>query len=220
MDNRTRIAMKNLLVFQHVGRESPINIATYAADRGIGLRVVRLWKKEPIPDVSGYDALIVMGGPMGAYDEDDGKPEEFTAIKQNLGVLPILGICLGAHLIASALGSNVYPHTPSGKRIKEIGYDTVELTEEGKQSPLFRGLPSPLTVFQWHGDTFDLPSGATLLATSKLCANQAYQIGNAYGIQFHVEITPEFVDEWLRDDAAWTGTDHELNARRVVEDSR
>ena len=211
--------MRKLLVFQHIDREHPSNIANYAHERGLGLDIVRLWENPPVPNASNYDAIVVMGGSMGVYEEYAGKGAEIAALKENVGTIPILGVCLGSQLLAYALGSKVYQHMKDGKRVKEVGYGVVDFTDAGKKSPLFKGLQSPLTVLQWHGDTFDLPTGAELLATSPLCENQAFAVGNAYGLQFHIEVTPELVKEWVADDKAWTHTEHEMNDERVVTDS-
>src|SRR5204863_2879167 len=104
-----------------------------------------------------------------------------------------LGVCLGAQLLAKAVGAEVYRH-----RQKEIGWYGIELTPEALDDPLFAGLPSTQTVFQWHGDTFDLPEGAVLLAKGATCRHQAFRLGRAaYGVQFHPEMTLEMVGDWL-----------------------
>ena len=211
---------KKLLVFQHVEREHPSNIALYAKEHGMGLDIVRISETADIPDIASYDALVVMGGSMGAYEDYPGKEAELAAIREAIGTMPVLGICLGSQLLAYALGAKVYPYMVDGKRVKEVGYGAVELTDEGKASPLFRGLPSPLTVLQWHGDTFELPDGATLLATNSVCRNQAFSKGNAFGVQFHVEVTPELVAEWVADDGSWAHTDHDMNDGTVVADAK
>jgi len=110
----------------------------------------------------------------------------------------VLGICLGAQLIARALGARVYPNGE-----KEIGWSSLNWTAAAHTDALFHGLPDPQMVFQWHGETFDLPPGAGHLAYSDVCRNQAYRAGtNIYGIQFHLEVTPEMIAEWLRQDDA------------------
>ena len=110
----------------------------------------------------------------------------------------MLGVCLGAQLIARALGSRVYRNTE-----KEIGWSPLHFTPAAASDPLFRGFSSPETVFQWHAETFDLPPEAEHLAYSSACRHQGFRVGrNVYGIQFHLEVTPEIVEEWLRQDAA------------------
>jgi GMP synthase (glutamine-hydrolysing) len=143
-------------------------------------------------------ALIVMGGPMnvdelGKYpflEKEIGWLRQATAMN-----LPVLGICLGSQLLAKSLGARVYANG-----IKEIGWYPVEVMPEGETDPLFAGSGPRETVFQWHGDTFDLPPGAVQLARSERCRHQAFRWGrNAYGFQFHIEVTPEMVETWLEE---------------------
>jgi GMP synthase-like glutamine amidotransferase len=213
--------MKKILVFQHIERESPGFIIDYAKDRGIELELLSLWSEYEMPELSRYDALIVLGGPMGVYEEYPGKAEELHTITNAIGHMPVLGICLGAQLIAHALGARVYPHVVDGKHIKEIGYYDTALTDDGKKSPLFKGLPSEFKVLQWHGDTFDIPEGAVLLAISALCRNQAFSYGDStYGLQFHSEASPQMVEAWTREDAAWVYKDFDFNEARTLEEAR
>jgi GMP synthase-like glutamine amidotransferase len=171
----------------HVSFETPARITKWAVDRGHEILEFRLWEKTSLPDPGSVNHLIVMGGPMSANDES--RYPRLRAEKELIRDVHeqgkrILGICLGAQLIASALGARVAPnHT------KEIGWFPVRLTEPGRQSPFFRELPVEFTVFQWHGETFDLPSGAELLAESRGCRNQAFSIGDRLlGLQFHLEL--------------------------------
>ena len=107
--------------------------------------------------------------------------------------IPLLGICLGSQLLAKALGARVYRNPQ-----KEIGWYTVDLTPAGAADPLFAGLASPVPVFQWHGDAFDLPAGARALASSPLCAHQAFRYGDrVYGLLFHLELAPAIIHRWL-----------------------
>jgi GMP synthase (glutamine-hydrolysing) len=140
--------------------------------------------------------LIVLGGPMNV-DEVDKHPAlaaEAGWIRDAVhSGLPVLGICLGSQLLAKALGAKVYPNP-----IKEIGWYPLDLTPAAEADRLFAGCPAEQVVFQWHGDTFDLPEGAVHLASSTACTHQAFRYGdNAYGLQFHIEITADLVDEWL-----------------------
>jgi GMP synthase-like glutamine amidotransferase len=155
----------------------------------------RLYEGDFPKSLRGYSSLIIMGGPMNVYQEQEYPflKDENLLIKEALREgLPTLGICLGSQLIAKAAGAKVYPG-----REKEIGWYKVRLTEGGKRDRLFSMFEDRFTVFQWHGDTFDLPEGAVLLAENDLY-NQAFRIGNAYGLQFHLEVTEEMISDWIR----------------------
>jgi GMP synthase-like glutamine amidotransferase len=153
--------------------------------------------------------LILMGGPMSANDDLPWVPHELAAIREALHRgIPVLGVCLGAQLIARALGARVYPNTE-----KEIGWSPVHFTAAAAVDPLFHGFSDPETVFQWHAETFDLPPGAEHLAFSSACRHQAFRVGaNVYGLQFHLEVTPGIVADWLRQDAACGGDLREATA--------
>ena len=184
----------NAHIFQHAPFEGIGSIGVWLEQQGARTVYTRFYEAHPVlPDPADVDLLIVMGGPM-SVTEEGGLPwlrEEKRFIREAMRVgVPIVGICLGAQLVASAQGSAVYraPH-------KEIGWFEIEaLPHDGGA---FR-FPERLAVFQWHGETFDLPSGATRLAWSEACENQAFQIGeNVIGMQFHLETTPETVDAIL-----------------------
>lgn len=189
--------MAKILVLQHVKSEGLGIIGKTIGQKGIEADFVRIFRRDRISgSIQGYDGLIVLGGPMGVY-EDDVYPfikDEIALIKNAMkSNIPILGICLGAQLLAKAAGADVY----KGKK-KEIGWYDVELTDEGKADSLFVGLPDEFTVFQWHGDTFDMPDGCKCLASSKLFPHQIIKVGkNAYGLQFHLEVTEEMIREWI-----------------------
>lgn len=206
------------LVFQHVPQEHPGLITVFAQENNITLDIIELWKPYHIPSVLNYDALIIMGGPMGVYNDKDiypSKEDEIKAIQEGLDKIPMFGFCLGHQLIAHVLGANVYPNIQNGKKIKELGYYPIELTPEGLQSPLFKGFTSPAEVFLWHGDVCDAPKGAMLLATSPLCHNQAYSYKNLYCIQFHFEITPEMIDKLIEIDNTWIHEDFDFDEEKV-----
>ncbi len=171
-------------------------------------RYVRPFAGEPIPkDLSGWDGLIALGGSMSA---NDGERLGFIADELRLltkvleAGMPALGICLGAQLIAKAAGAEV----TAGEE-KEIGWYPLTLTEEGKKDRLLDGLPGTFPVFQWHGETFDIPRGAVCLAGSERYSNQAFRLGEkVYGLQFHLETTQPMITEWLdlyRDEHAKCG---------------
>jgi GMP synthase (glutamine-hydrolysing) len=140
-----------------------------------------------------HDALIVLGGPMSANDRE--LEGELELIGQGLkSGTPMLGVCLGSQLIARALGARVYRN--SGL---EIGWAPVFPTEAARSDPVFKDIPSPSTFFHWHGETFDLPDGAELLARSERTRHQAFRYGsNVYGLQFHPEVTAEMIADWCR----------------------
>ncbi len=167
------------------------------SSRGFQIEYVRAWAGQPVPpEPSGLDAVVILGGPMAVYEGGSAAIDAEirlagAAIREDK---PLLGICLGSQIIAAAAGARVYAGD-----IREVGWSEVELTADAASDPLFSAMPSPLPVFQLHGDTFDLPPGAVRLAGGSAYANQAFRIGaNVYGLQFHVEVTPELLGEWTR----------------------
>jgi GMP synthase-like glutamine amidotransferase len=184
-----------IVVFQHLPCEHPGIWRDFLREDGIEGTTVELDAGDSIPALDDADALLVFGGPMNV-DEDARFPwlgPETAAIRDAaMGGLPILGVCLGGQLLAKALGGRVTKNP-----VPEVGLLEVELTEPGAGDPLFAGWPRRPPVVQWHSDTFALPSGATLLATSPACRSQAFRWGErAYGLQFHPEVTAEMVEEW------------------------
>ncbi len=149
---------------------------------------------DPGLDEAAFDMLVVMGGPASVYDSYPWLEQETGIIRKAVEKhAPVLGVCLGAQLIAASLGAEVMPSAG-----KEIGWYPVELTAAGGADPLLSHLGRTRTVFQWHGDTFALPAGAELLASSPLCPHQAFRFGdNVYALQFHLEVTASMVSEWL-----------------------
>lgn len=173
---------------QHVPFESLGLIRGWAEKRGMEISSTALFERHvtlPTPDA--YDVLIVMGGPMGVYDEEafPWLREEKKHIREAIAAgKAVLGICLGAQLIANVLGAKVAPHTH-----KEIGWYPIAFTDEAAGHPLLAGLNTGMTVLHWHGDRFDIPEGALRLASSKACDNQAFLYGGrVLGLQFHLEM--------------------------------
>ncbi|PYI55609.1 type 1 glutamine amidotransferase [Paenibacillus flagellatus] len=171
---------------QHVPFEAPDLIAVWAKEKGHRLSGTALYESSRLPDPSAFDMLVVLGGPMGVHDEADYPwlvPEK-RLIRETVQLgKPVLGICLGAQLLAEAAGGSV-----TRNPVKEIGWFPVRLTEEAKRSETFGQLPEQFLPFHWHGDTFSLPDGATRIAFSLGCANQAFEYGDgAIGLQFHLE---------------------------------
>ena len=183
-----------VLVFQHVASEHPGSFREVMAAAGDSMHQVELDEGETIPPLDGYDALLVMGGPMDVWQEDrfPWLVAEKAAIREWVGAgRPYLGMCLGAQLLADALGGRVALMTAP----PEVGVGEVRLLGE---DPIFAGVPTLCPCFQWHGaEVTALPPGARLLATGDGCRVQAFGVGpRAYGLQFHMELTETTATEW------------------------
>jgi len=189
--------MAKVLVFQHVAAEPLGTLDPMLRDRGHRIRYVNFHREpEARPEVGRYHALIVLGGPQ-MPDQGDIYPHlnvEMRCIEEALKRnMPVLGICLGAQLLAYALGGGVKPLD-----CWEIGWYDLKPTAQSAADPVFCSLVQPHPVFQWHGYTFDLPAGAVHLARSDTCENQAFRYGaNAYGLQFHLELDERLINRWL-----------------------
>lgn len=181
----------------HVDFEELSHIKQWADNRGHRITVTRFYKNEPLPAQDSFDWLVVMGGPMSIHDESDFQwlADEKAFIQQSINDgKTVIGVCLGAQLIADSLGAKV---APSG--IKEVGWLPIQLTEQGLAHPLLADLPkNEFTVFHWHGDGFECPKGATPIATSHTWANQGFiyqtpkhkELGTwVLGWQCHFEVT-------------------------------
>lgn len=210
------------LVFQHVPHENLGLISDVLKELGVEADVVKLWEDYKVPDLSQFDGLIIMGGPMGVYENYPSEQDELATIKKALGKIPIIGFCLGSQLLAHALGAKVYPNIKDGKKVKEIGYYQVNLTNDGLNDPILRGFSTPMRVFQWHGDAFDLPKGAKLLATNSNCINQAFVYGenHAYGFLFHFEFTPKMVENQIKIDKEWIHQDFVMDEEKLRKEAR
>jgi GMP synthase (glutamine-hydrolysing) len=155
---------------------------------------VELDEGEPLPDGGTFDAIVAMGGPMSASDDEElpWLTAERRLIAEAVAEgVPFFGVCLGVQLLAASLGARVYPGPKP-----EVGLLPVTLTRAGHSDPVFAGLPSELVTLQWHGDSFDLPEGAVRLASSPAYENQAFRYRCAYGVQFHLEVSGEMAAEW------------------------
>ena len=138
-----------------------------------------------------------MGGPMNVYEEQEYPflKDETTLLQKAIASnLPVLGICLGAQMIAKASGARVV-RSPK----EEVGWGKISLTDAGRTDLLFSGLPATLDVLQWHGDMFEIPEAGALIATGDDCPNQAFRYCNAFGLQFHVEVTRDILADWFKD---------------------
>jgi GMP synthase (glutamine-hydrolysing) len=189
--------MTRALVLQHISCEPLGTHEEVLVERGIGIHRVELDEGQSLPDWRQFDLIVAMGGPMSV--NDDSELPWLTGEKRAIGEAvragrPYWGACLGAQLLAASLGAKVY----AGAR-PEVGVMPVKLTEAAVSDPVFLGLPAELPVLQWHGDTFDLPDGSTLLAGSDAFPHQAFRWGTrAYGVQFHLEASVKLVRDWAR----------------------
>lgn len=178
---------------EHVDFEGPVAIAEVASKHGHTLTRTRIFAGEQLPGMEDFDFLAVMGGPMSVHDTAafPWLMEEKRFINTALDAgKRILGVCLGAQLLAGALGAEVVKQSE-----REIGWYSVELTPEAGNSPAVAGFPARFPAFHWHGDTFSMPDGAVHLATSEACCNQAFSLGaSLVGLQFHLETTQQSME--------------------------
>jgi GMP synthase (glutamine-hydrolysing) len=186
----------SVLIIKHVDIEGPGLIEDCLRQEKIPFYVLNLRPNIHLPKLDGLTHIVILGGPMNVYEEDRYPflRDEDLFIKEAIQRgKPILGICLGGQLMAKALGAKVFKAP-----LKEIGWHEVSLTDEGVKDPLFSSLPKKFPVFQWHEDTFEIPKAGKLIATSASVAHQAFRYGeNAYGLQFHLEVTERMIREWM-----------------------
>ena len=181
--------------FQHIDCEGPGTLSDIFQAKGVKIQTAKPFKGDPIPSDLG-DGLVVMGGPMGVYEE---KKYPWMTLELNTlckalnDSIPVLGICLGAQMLAHASGGQVYRGA-----LPEVGWYPVSLTSLGKHDPLFLDVPREFTTFHWHNDTFALTRDAVRLAESEFYSSQVFRIGqNAYGFQCHLEVTEEMARTWM-----------------------
>lgn len=190
--------MRKVFALQHIACEGLGILEGIFQDREIDYRYIRLDQGEALPsrDEIAAGALVILGGPMNVYEEDvyPYLKEETELIRYGLSAkVPMIGVCLGAQMIARAAGARVY-----AGQTKEIGWYRIQLTPAASEDPLFSLVDSNTKVFQWHGDTFDLPDGAVNLASSDLFPHQAFCLNeNAHAIQFHLEVDETMVLDWV-----------------------
>ncbi len=192
----------NIHYFQHVPFEGLACMEDWAKRPSNKVTATRFYEDERMPFVELFDTLIIMGGPMSVLDEREYAwlVQEKILIKKAIERgKKVIGVCLGAQLIAEALGSKIYKNA-----YREIGWLPVTKTDEGKKHALLSDLPDTMNVFHWHGETFDLPEGAVSLLSSEACANQAFAYGdNVLALQFHMEMTADAIktiSEFCRDE--------------------
>ncbi len=195
--------MTRVLIIKNIETEGPGTIEDFLKDRDLAYQIIELHMGQRPDDLESYSHLVVMGGPMGVYEMD-----KYPYLRDETQVIEefikkdkaVLGICLGAQMVAHVLGARVYKGP-----VEEIGWFMVQITEDGLKDRAMASLEVDNTrqaeVFQWHGDTFDLPEGALRLATSETYPNQAFRYGDrVYALQFHIEVTPSIVREWFEDE--------------------
>jgi GMP synthase (glutamine-hydrolysing) len=184
----------NLACYMHVPFEGPGAILEWVKKGKHKIQYTRLYKGEKLPEPTGIDMLIIMGGPMNVFDFHihPWMEEEIAWVKEFIRLeRPVLGICLGAQIIAAALGEEVYPGPH-----REIGWYNLQFFPSLGNYKIFNDLPVTRKVFHWHGDTFDIPGEATRIAASQAFPNQGFIYRNkVMALQFHLEVTPESVKE-------------------------
>tara|TARA_Y100001968_G_scaffold126854_1_gene115762 strand:+ start:1929 stop:2660 length:732 start_codon:yes stop_codon:yes gene_type:complete len=200
--------MSRLIVLQHLERERPGLFVNLAMERGFSVCTFRLDQGDSLPELKNGDLLLVLGGPMGIRDIGTATYpwliEEVGLIKKALNQgIGIIGVCLGAQLLAYAAGGNVeiLQEEVSHQPLAEIGWDNIYPQTSDNNSKLTTLLANPFPVLHWHGDRILLPKNAELIASSRRCKEQLFSIGSlAYGLQFHVEIDDEIVKTWISED--------------------
>jgi GMP synthase-like glutamine amidotransferase len=194
----------SVLIVKNIAKEGPGTIEEFLKERGIDYNILEIYDcHAEIPDIRNLSHLVVMGGPMAVYEST-----EHAYLSLELAMIrsfikskkPVLGICLGAQMIAHAVGAEVY----AGDK-QEIGWDRVDISPEGMEDPVLSTIAvdgdQVAEVFQWHGDTFDLPKNSVRLSSSSAYDNQAFRYReNVYGLQFHIEVTPEMIREWFAEE--------------------
>ncbi len=199
----------SVLICKNIETEGPGTIEDFLNEKNITCTILELSKTANIPDPADFDILLMMGGPM-SVNEDDIYPyikKEEKLVRDFIGRdKRVLGVCLGAQIMAKALGSSVYKGAE-----KEIGWYDIDITGEGLRDkrimslathPQTEDIGKTFKVFHWHGETFDIPNGAVRLASSALYPNQAFRYGeNAYAFQFHIEVKKDMIYKWLENEA-------------------
>lgn len=184
-----------VVIFQHDEGGLPGTIEEILIDRNVDYAVVKTFnasKKEMYDCINEATHLIMLGGYMGAYEED-----KYPFLREEMEIIrkfvienrPVLGICLGSQLLARSMGSRVFPYK------KELGWFRIQRVQE---DPIMKGIPKDPLVFQWHKDSYDLPEGAKLLYAGNEVPNQVFKLNKAIGVQFHPEITKEILQEWIK----------------------
>jgi GMP synthase-like glutamine amidotransferase len=191
--------MQEILIFRHAAHEGPGYFADYLDRRALPFRLVRIDRHDPVPSsIDGAAGLVFMGGPMSVNDRLPWIPKAISLIRQAVASdIPVLGHCLGGQLMSKALGAKV-----KRNRVKEIGWLPVEAIDSPAARAWLDGTAPRFEVFHWHGETFDVPPGATPILKSRVCRHQAWVLGKHLAFQCHIEMTPALVRSWARTGAA------------------
>ena len=214
--------MKRLLVLQHVEIEGPGLFEQFAKERDLRIEIIRLDKKDNLPQTKEGDLILIMGGPMGVKDIGSERYPwlklEIDFVKSELeNKRPIIGICLGAQLLARAAGGNVdiLKCGSPPKALPEIGWSQIFINKSNNQ---FKELfVEPFHVLHWHGDRILLPNKAVLIASSVRCKEQFFRIGDfAYGLQFHIEATKAMLEDWIIEDKEFICKGLGLNGQNIL----
>ncbi len=207
-----------ILIIKHIDIEGPGTLGDFLNAQREPFSIIELGTGEKLPaDPKLFKAVVVLGGPMNVDEEGRFpflKPENDFIQQVLKAEIPFLGICLGSQLLAKAAGAKVVKSP-----VKEIGWYKIHLTDKGKRDPLFMGFREDDPIYHWHGDMFQIPSSGQLLAQSTGCPHQALKIGkNAYGLQFHVEVTDRSIKEWCEEYIANDLPGRLDHARTMMED--
>ena len=216
--------MRRLLVLQHLEIEGPGLFKQFAEERNLEIEIIRLDKKDNLPQTKEGDLILIMGGPMGVKDIGSNKYSwlklERDYIRRELeNKIPIIGVCLGAQLLANAAGGDVeilkFGYPP--KELPEIGWSQIFIDKSNKDfKELFE---DPFHVLHWHGDRILLPNKAVLIASSSRCKEQFFRIGNfAYGLQFHIETTGGMINNWIKEDKEFVLKGLGLNGQEILKE--
>tara|TARA_Y100001968_G_C19295504_1_gene686420 strand:- start:2 stop:736 length:735 start_codon:yes stop_codon:yes gene_type:complete len=216
--------MTRLLILQHLEREGPGLFSKVAHQRGIPVFTFRLDLDDAFPQIEKKDLLLILGGPMSLNDINSPKYpwmlKELEIIQEALNKgIRVIGVCLGAQLLAKAAGGDVEPliDSFSSKSLPEVGWSPISLTEDSNNNFFDSVFGTPLDVLHWHGDRILLPKSARLIGSSQRCKEQFFQIGEfAYGIQFHIEIDSKMVKRWVEEDFEFIRLTYGPNAKKII----
>jgi GMP synthase (glutamine-hydrolysing) len=220
--------MRRLVVLQHAPHEGPSRVKSAFERAGFVTQISRLDLGARVPETTdGMDALLVLGGSMGVGDLGDPRypflaPEIALLERAVASDFPTLGICLGSQLLARAAGARVYPNQRGNALVREVGWGAVHFTRTASEEPVLAGMDPSELMLHWHGDTFDLPEGATLLASTLHCPQQMIRVKQRiFGVQFHPEVDASDVERWVVEDADYVaGALGPDGATRILAETR